>query len=207
MVHLTEASKALFDGLDPAEIFITSAATCSTAPAPDDAFRLAEVADVAVASGLAVGGKCERCWKICRRLTPMARQFCRCACTASRHRRGRQVKRRMTLYPPLAPAALRWGGIAAAVAILDQVTKALAHAALFSNPRIIEVTSFFNLVPVWNRGVSFGIFADGPEITRWLLTVFALIVSVILGLWMAREAASVGFRLGPNHWRRHRECH
>ena len=103
----------------------------------------------------------------------------------------------MTLYPPLAPAAaLRWGGIAAAaVAILDQVTKALAHAALFSNPRIIEVTSF-NLVPVWNRGVSFGIFADGPEITRWLLTVFALIVSVILGLWMARGAASVGFWLG-----------
>ena len=94
----------------------------------------------------------------------------------------------MTLYPPLAPAAaLRWGGIAAAaVAILDQVTKALAHAALFSNPRVIEVTSFFNLVPVWNRGVSFGIFADGPEITRWLLTVFALVVSVILGLWMAR---------------------
>ena len=94
----------------------------------------------------------------------------------------------MTLYRSLAPAAaLRWGGLAAAaVAILDQVTKALAHAALFSNPRIVEVTSFFNLVPVWNRGVSFGIFADGPEITRWLLSVFALVVSVILGLWMAR---------------------
>lgn len=94
----------------------------------------------------------------------------------------------MTPRPPLSPAAaLRWGGVAAsAVAILDQVTKALAHAALFTDPKVIEVTSFFNLVPVWNRGVSFGIFADGPEITRWLLTAFALIVSVVLGLWMAR---------------------
>ena len=94
----------------------------------------------------------------------------------------------MTPASPLSPsAALRWGGSAAgAVAILDQVTKALAHAALFRDPRVIEVTSFFNLVPVWNRGVSFGIFADGPEITRWLLTVFALVVSVMLGLWMVR---------------------
>jgi signal peptidase II len=78
------------------------------------------------------------------------------------------------------------GLLTAGILVADQVTKSIAHASLFENPQIIEVTGFFNLVPVWNHGVSFGMFADGSEMTRWLLTGFAAIVSIALIIWMLR---------------------
>ncbi|MEO1136724.1 MAG: class I tRNA ligase family protein, partial [Pseudomonadota bacterium] len=54
-----------YDGLDPAELFITSGARLSDAPAPDRAFRLeGEAPSVAVAPAEAEGEKCRRCWRI-----------------------------------------------------------------------------------------------------------------------------------------------
>jgi signal peptidase II len=48
----------------------------------------------------------------------------------------------------------------------------------------IRITGFFNIVMVWNRGVSFGLFGSGEELTRWLLTFFAFAVSIGLVIWM-----------------------
>ena len=65
VMHVTD--KALFEvakGEDWAEIAITSAATLKSSKAPDGAFRLDEVADVAVVPELATGRKCARSWKI-----------------------------------------------------------------------------------------------------------------------------------------------
>jgi len=64
MVHVTAEQMAAFDGLDPAEIFITSGATLTAERAPDGAYTLDEVPGVGVAPTLADGGKCERCWRI-----------------------------------------------------------------------------------------------------------------------------------------------
>jgi isoleucyl-tRNA synthetase len=61
-------------GLDLAEICITSAGTLTTEPAPANAFRLPEVAGVAVAVGLAPGEKCQRCWRILPEVHP---ELCR----------------------------------------------------------------------------------------------------------------------------------
>ncbi|MEO3428325.1 isoleucine--tRNA ligase [Pelagibius sp. CAU 1746] len=47
-----------------ADVAITSDVALTGAPAPDDAFRLAEVPGVAVVAQLAEGEKCERCWKV-----------------------------------------------------------------------------------------------------------------------------------------------
>ena len=65
-VHVTDAKhKDVFDGLDAAEIFITSEASVTTDPAPPDAFRLeGEEGGVAVSPALAAGAKCRRCWRI-----------------------------------------------------------------------------------------------------------------------------------------------
>ncbi len=64
-LYLSDAADArLFDGLDLAEIAITSAAAVSSAPAPDTAFRLADVPGAAVAFYAAAGHKCARCWMI-----------------------------------------------------------------------------------------------------------------------------------------------
>lgn len=40
---------------------------------------------------------------------------------------------------------------------------------------------------VWNRGVSFGMFATDAETTRWLLTALALAISAGLVWWLRRQ--------------------
>ncbi|MGB1356382.1 MAG: isoleucine--tRNA ligase [Candidatus Puniceispirillaceae bacterium] len=68
-VHVSADLAALFDGEDAASLFITSAAEITTGTAPDDAFRLEGVEDVAVAFAVAGGGKCARCWKFMPEVT------------------------------------------------------------------------------------------------------------------------------------------
>ncbi|MBI2233967.1 MAG: isoleucine--tRNA ligase [Micavibrio aeruginosavorus] len=61
VVYLKQAP----DNIDLAEICITSQVTVKTgAEAPADAFRLADVPDVAVVFAAAEGAKCQRCWKV-----------------------------------------------------------------------------------------------------------------------------------------------
>jgi len=65
MVHITDPSlMAAIEGLDMAEICITSQITISDAAAPADAFTLEEVKDVAVVIASANGKKCARSWRI-----------------------------------------------------------------------------------------------------------------------------------------------
>ena len=53
-----------FDGQDAAEIFITSQAALKSGKANGEAFRLEEVAGIAVVPAKAEGQKCARSWKI-----------------------------------------------------------------------------------------------------------------------------------------------
>ena len=85
--------------------------------------------------------------------------------------------------------------VAVIVLVLDQVVKWLMLTVvldlpepitLYSTHPGITVTGFFNLVMVWNRGVSFGLLASDSEVTRWVLVGFALVVSGVLAVWMAR---------------------
>lgn len=52
------------DGLDLAELFITSSAEFADGPLPGPRFRLADVPGVEVRVEPATGDKCERCWKV-----------------------------------------------------------------------------------------------------------------------------------------------
>ena len=69
---------------------------------------------------------------------------------------------------------------------VDQVTKQMALAAVFQPPRVIEVLPFFNLVPVWNTGMSFGMLSGGGDLVKWGLTILALAVGALLP-WIARS--------------------
>ena len=51
-------------------------------------------------------------------------------------------------------------------------------------PKIIEITSFFDLVLVYNRGASFGIFSNAPDWVGFALIVFACLISIGLAFWM-----------------------
>jgi signal peptidase II len=76
--------------------------------------------------------------------------------------------------------------IAGLVIVLDQLTKIWMMGLVLDPPRMIPVTGFFNLVAVWNRGVSFGLFSRHEAWNAWLLSGFATIVSVILVVWLHR---------------------
>ncbi len=65
VVHVTDPDlTAALSGTDMADIAITSQLTLSEEAAPASAFKLDDVAHVAVVPGLAVGQKCARCWKV-----------------------------------------------------------------------------------------------------------------------------------------------
>jgi len=63
-VFATAGHVRAMEGVDLAEISITSSARLVEGMAPADAFRLPDVAGVAVVPGLAKGRKCARCWKV-----------------------------------------------------------------------------------------------------------------------------------------------
>ncbi|TAG18529.1 MAG: isoleucine--tRNA ligase, partial [Rhodobacterales bacterium] len=63
-VFVTPVMAGLLGGVDFAELCITSGLTLSTAAAPEGAFALSDVPDVAVLFHPAKGAKCERCWKV-----------------------------------------------------------------------------------------------------------------------------------------------
>lgn len=73
---------------------------------------------------------------------------------------------------------------------LDQITKWAALQALDPyQPH--AVTPFFNLVLVWNRGVSFGMFAGAGQHGPWLLTALAAAIGAFVIVWLYRETRTV----------------
>ena len=64
-----------------------------------------------------------------------------------------------------------------------------------------EVTSFFNIIMVWNPGVSFGLFPAESDAGRYFLIGFAVLVIVILTVWLFQAtnrwlAVSLGLIIG-----------
>jgi signal peptidase II len=51
----------------------------------------------------------------------------------------------------------------------------------------VEVTPFFDLVLVWNRGVSFGMLTGGGGVPPWALVALAGAIGLFLLAWLWRE--------------------
>lgn len=85
----------------------------------------------------------------------------------------------------------------AIVVALDQLTKWLIRNDVLNTTRYIEVTDFFNIVEVWNRGVSFGLFASDSPWTPYLLSALAIAISIVLIIWLRKaETAFLALALG-----------
>ena len=81
------------------------------------------------------------------------------------------------------PMRLWFCAIFLLIMVADQVTKQIMLDLIFDPPRRIEILATLNLVPVWNRGMSFGMLADGGVVVPIGLTGLALAVSAWL-FWM-----------------------
>ena len=90
--------------------------------------------------------------------------------------------------------------VAAVVIAADQVSKWAVRDALWDPLRRIEVTAFFNLVPVQNRGITFGLLQSEGAGT-WVIVGLALAIAAGLGVWLGRtrlrwSACALGLVIG-----------
>jgi len=86
------------------------------------------------------------------------------------------------------PGLFRWLALAVAIVLLDQVSKVY----MLANFRLMEshfVTSFFNLVLVFNAGASFSFLADAGGWQKWFFVVLALTICAWLLQMLHQHAA------------------
>lgn len=96
------------------------------------------------------------------------------------------------------------GRVAAAVLVLDQVTKfAVVHLLDLDRRLAVDVLPpWVNFRMAWNQGVNFGLFSGDGGWTRWALIALALGISAWVWVWVSREVhsrlvqVSAGFLVG-----------
>lgn len=82
---------------------------------------------------------------------------------------------------------LPWMGIATIVLLLDQLTK-ITVTRLFSYGESVAVTSFFNLVLVYNKGAAFSFLANQGGWQRWFFTVLGIGAALFIVHLLKRHA-------------------
>jgi signal peptidase II len=89
-------------------------------------------------------------------------------------------------------------GIAALVIVIDQATKWWLLQTMQQNDgRFIDITDFFDIVLVRNRGVSFGMFNNDASLNGVLFSLLAAVIVVVLLVWLRRAANSlIGMAIG-----------
>lgn len=79
------------------------------------------------------------------------------------------------------------------VALVDQITKWMILDRMDDVHRTIPITSFLNIVLVWNKGVTFGIFsgAGKSHILPYVLMGIAVIILIFLGRWLLKTSSTM----------------
>ncbi|MFL1876296.1 signal peptidase II [Hansschlegelia beijingensis] len=92
----------------------------------------------------------------------------------------------------MSPLARRALGLAALIFVVDQAVKlwALFVFDLAEKGRV-PVLPVFDLILIWNRGVSYGMLQQDGDVGRWLLVALHVVASVGIAFWITRERQSV----------------
>ena len=69
--------------------------------------------------------------------------------------------------------------------LIDQLSKKWALNNIFFNQNYIEVNKFLNFTPVWNKGISFGMFSDFTNV-NFFMTIITSIIILIIFFWIIR---------------------
>ena len=106
---------------------------------------------------------------------------------------------RNLLWGPLSLLGL---GVAALTIVADQLHKAwMLYVFNIGAKTPVAIAPFFDLVLVWNQGISSGLLPQQGELGRLGLVLFAIVASLALAVWLARQtsqlaAASIGLIIG-----------
>jgi signal peptidase II len=93
-------------------------------------------------------------------------------------------------------------GAAALTLLIDQAHKAwMLYVYDIGAKGVVTLAPFFDLVLVWNRGVSYGLFPQESSLGRWALILFAVAATLALTVWLARvvtplPAVAIGLVIG-----------
>src|ERR1043166_9358525 len=92
--------------------------------------------------------------------------------------------------------------VAAGALLLDQLSKLLLLFGFgfigMTPDQTVSVLPFFNLVMVWNPGVSYGLFPAGGPLGTAVLLVVSVVAVIVLGFWLwknTRRSLSCGICL------------
>jgi signal peptidase II len=83
-------------------------------------------------------------------------------------------------------ASLRWFGLAALVVVLDQISKYVVRQQLVYGESV-RVTSFFDIVLVFNPGAAFSFLSDASGWQRGFFIVIALAASTFVSYLLVRH--------------------
>ena len=78
-----------------------------------------------------------------------------------------------------------WLGVALVVVLLDQVTK-ITMSKLLLYGQSETITTYFNLVMVYNKGAAFSFLSDQPGWQRYFFTGVSVLASAFI-LWMLKR--------------------
>ena len=67
---------------------------------------------------------------------------------------------------------------------LDQISKWLVLHYPFISQHTLPVTSFLNIILVWNRGISFGLLSNSSAHRLWFLAGVGCMMTAVLSLWV-----------------------
>jgi signal peptidase II len=77
--------------------------------------------------------------------------------------------------------------VALATAAIDQATKLWLIYVFDIAARVpVRITPFLDLVLVWNKGISYGLFQQQDALGQWALLAIKAVAIVLLWIWLAR---------------------
>lgn len=80
-------------------------------------------------------------------------------------------------------AQLKWLWISLCIVAMDQVAKQVAEAQLTPH-QAVNLLPFFDWYLTYNAGAAFSLLADAGGWQRWLFTIIAIVISVVIVQWI-----------------------
>ncbi|MCV0427779.1 MAG: signal peptidase II [Roseibium sp.] len=99
----------------------------------------------------------------------------------------------------IAKRPLFWGRLSPAVLLLalicvaiDQGSKLwLVYGFDLGTNGPVQLLPILDIVLVWNRGISYGLFQQNSDLGRWLLATLTVVITIGLWIWSARSESKL----------------